>query len=260
MVRASTKRARLGTSAAALLICGSAAVLLANTAFLLPADDGVRRRGAGADVSSRDESGAHAQMAAGRRTAVASALLLNSLAPGAAYAEDAPFDVKVEVELGGSAPNLQSFNVRLHPEWAPIGVQQFMSLAEKGWFDDSSIFRVVPGFIAQFGLPAKPQPRLGNIKDDPVKAGNKRGRLVFATAGPNTRTSQLFINFKDNAFLDGQGFAAFGEVLDNGMEVVDKFYAGYGEKPDQGAITNKGNAYLDEKFPMLSRIKKITRL
>merc|ERR1712083_994894 len=123
-----------------------------------------------------------------------------------------------------------------------------------GWYDGAAFFRIVPGFVAQFGLPAKPQPELKSIKDDPVKKSNKRGYVVFATAGPDTRTSQLFINYADNSFLDKQGFAPFAEVLGDGMDVVDKFYKGYGEKPDQGKITSQGNAYLDKYFPKLTKI------
>lgn len=179
----------------------------------------------------------------------------------AARAEEAalePFDIVLDIGLGGDAPSDASITVKVHPEWAPRGSAQFKKLVEQGWFDDAGVFRVVPGFVAQFGLPAKAQPELVNIKDDPVKVSNKRGTLVFATAGPNTRTSQLFINYKDNTFLDGQGFSPFGEVLGNGMEVVEKFYAGYGERPDQGQITKKGNEYLDAKFPKLTKIKKAT--
>eukprot|EP00931_Biecheleriopsis_adriatica_P105177 TRINITY_DN79742_c0_g1_i1.p1 TRINITY_DN79742_c0_g1~~TRINITY_DN79742_c0_g1_i1.p1 ORF type:complete len:285 (-),score=37.24 TRINITY_DN79742_c0_g1_i1:115-969(-) len=181
-------------------------------------------------------------------------------APAKGAPQPAPFEVRVDVDLGGDSPSSASFNVRLHPEWAPLGVQRFMSLVEKGWYDDCAVFRIVPGFVAQFGLPAAPAGMPPAIQDDPVRAGNKRGTLVFATSGPNTRTSQLFINYKDNNALDKQGFAAIGEVLAGGMKVVDNFYAGYGEQPVQDSIKAKGNVYINDKFPKISKIKKISKV
>ena len=119
----------------------------------------------------------------------------------------------------------------------------------------------MPGFIVQFGLGADPAVnrawKSANIKDDPVTQSNRPGTLTFATAGPNTRTTQLFINLGNNAGLDGQGFAAFGQVT-SGMDVVQKLYSGYGERPDQGSITNEGKAYLDKNFPNIDRIQTAT--
>ncbi len=150
------------------------------------------------------------------------------------------------------------FVVEVHREWAPLGADRFYNLVKNGYFTNAAFFRVVPGFIVQFGLNANPAVNKvwmnANIKDDPVMGSNKRGTLVFATAGPNTRTTQLFINFGDNAGLDRQGFAPFGTVTD-GMDVVDKIYPGYGERPDQQRITEEGKAYLDKNFPMLDSIK-----
>jgi len=150
------------------------------------------------------------------------------------------------------------FVVEVHREWAPLGADRFYNLVKNGYFTNAAFFRVVPGFIVQFGLNANPAVNKvwmnANIKDDPVMGSNKRGTLVFATAGPNTRTTQLFINFGDNAGLDRQGFAPFGTVTD-GMDVVDKIYPGYGEHPDQQRITEEGKAYLDKNFPMLDSIK-----
>eukprot|EP00931_Biecheleriopsis_adriatica_P090196 TRINITY_DN64222_c0_g1_i1.p1 TRINITY_DN64222_c0_g1~~TRINITY_DN64222_c0_g1_i1.p1 ORF type:complete len:253 (-),score=60.05 TRINITY_DN64222_c0_g1_i1:88-846(-) len=209
---------------------------------------------------SRELVARHAadDVAQGRRQLLGGAALLGPLSSSGAQAAEGDFDVVLNVNLGGDAPKEETITVRIHPEWAPKGAAQFKKLVEQGWYDNAGVFRVVPGFVAQFGLPATPQGKLENIKDDPVKVSNKRGYLVFATAGANTRTSQLFINYKDNTFLDKQGFSPIGEVIDGGMAVADKFYAGYGEKPNQGLITSQGNAYLDAKFPKLTKITKAT--
>jgi len=153
------------------------------------------------------------------------------------------------------------FVVEVHRAWAPLGADRFYNLVVNKFFDDAAFFRYVPGFIVQFGLPANPAIgrvwQSANIKDDPVKHGNTKGTLVFATAGPNTRTTQLFINFNDNTPLDAQGFAAFGQVV-SGMNVAEGLYSGYGEKPDQGQITSQGKAYIDKNFPKLDTIKSTT--
>ena len=153
------------------------------------------------------------------------------------------------------------FMVEVHRDWAPLGADRFYNLARNAYFDGASFFRVLPGFVVQFGLSAKPAVskawQTANIKDDPAKESNKRGSLTFATAGPNTRTTQIFINLADNARLDGMGFTPFGNVVE-GMDVVDKFYGGYGDPPkgpDQGRITEEGKAYLDKSFPQLDSIK-----
>jgi peptidyl-prolyl cis-trans isomerase A (cyclophilin A) len=147
--------------------------------------------------------------------------------------------------------------IEIHRDWAPLGADRFYNLVRNGFFTDVAFFRVVPDFIVQFGLGANPAINKvwehANFRDDPVKESNKRGTLTFATAGPNTRTTQLFINLKDNAPLDPQGFAPFGTVVE-GMDVVDKIYPGYGQRPDQGRITAEGKAYLDKNFPQLDRI------
>jgi len=164
------------------------------------------------------------------------------------------FQVKFSTTAG-------DFTVDVHRSWAPIGVDRFYNLVKHNFFDGEAFFRVVPGFIVQFGLSAYPQVsaawQSANIKDDPVKQSNTKGTITFATAGPNTRTTQLFINFADNSALDRQGFAAFGTVTD-GMDVVLKIYSGYGERPDQGEITRKGKAYIDAQFPKLDTIKSAT--
>jgi len=150
------------------------------------------------------------------------------------------------------------FTVKVKREWAPLGADRFYNLAKHHFFDGAAFFRVVPGFVVQFGLSADPAVsaawQKATFKDDPVKQSNHKGFLTFATAGPNTRTTQLFINLGDNARLDSMGFSAFGQVSE-GMDVVEHIYSGYGEKPDQGAITNQGKAYLDKNFPKLDSVK-----
>jgi peptidyl-prolyl cis-trans isomerase A (cyclophilin A) len=147
--------------------------------------------------------------------------------------------------------------IQVNRAWAPLGSDRFYNLVKNGFYKDAAFFRVLPRFVAQFGIPARPEVAAAwdhaYILDDRVTQSNKRGTLTFATAGPNTRTTQIFLNFSDNAALDGQGFAPFGEVIE-GMELVDKFFAGYGESPDQGRITAFGKAYLDKSFPNLDRI------
>lgn len=151
--------------------------------------------------------------------------------------------------------------LEINRAWAPIGADRFYNLVRAGFFTNVTFFRVVPRFIVQFGISPRPEVAKvwenARIVDDPVKHSNKRGTITFATAGPNTRTTQLFINYGDNAGLDSQGFAAFGEAV-QGMDVVDKIYAGYGEQPDQGRLQAEGKAYTDKNFPMLDKILSAT--
>ncbi|KAL7435778.1 hypothetical protein ACHAXH_004181 [Discostella pseudostelligera] len=154
------------------------------------------------------------------------------------------------------------FRILLHPEWAPIGVERFEVLTSSNFWQEVRIFRVVPNFVVQFGINSDPDVQkswssLGPIPDDPVVASNVRGTVTFATSGPNSRTTQIFINTNDNAFLDEQGFAPIGEVLPKGegyggMSVVDEFYFEYYENPDQWKIEQEGETYLNEMFPLLS--------
>src|SRR5271154_4254672 len=140
------------------------------------------------------------------------------------------------------------FVVHVTRAWAPLGADRFYNLVKHGFYNEAAFFRIVPNFVVQFGLGADPKVntvwRNANLKDDPVTQSNKPGYITFATAGPNTRTTQLFINFGSNAFLDGQGFAPLGQVT-TGMDIVQSLYSRYGEQPDQGALTSQGKAYVD---------------
>jgi peptidyl-prolyl cis-trans isomerase A (cyclophilin A) len=155
------------------------------------------------------------------------------------------------------------FTIEVTRSLAPNGADRFYNLVRSGYFTDVEFFRVVPGFMCQFGIHGDPNVsakwRDANIPDDPVKGSNTRGTITFATAGPNTRTTQLFINFGNNTGLDGQGFSPFGKVTE-GMDVVDKINSEYGENPpdEQGHVQMEGNAYLKKNFPNLDYIKSAT--
>ena len=180
----------------------------------------------------------------------------------AALNEQAPAVYKVNVDTSKGP-----FVLEIHRDWAPAGADRFYNLVRNGFYDDDRFFRVVSGFMVQFGINGDPKVsavwRDANIKDDPVRQSNSRGMITFATAGPNTRTTQVFINFADNGALDRMGFAPFGRVV-SGMNVVDALYNGYGEGaprgngPDQGRIQTQGNAYLTHDFAKLDYIKKAT--
>jgi len=182
-----------------------------------------------------------------------------SLLVPSAFKEQAPATFKAKfITTKGD------FVVEVTRAWAPLGADRFYNLVKNHYFEGAAFFRVLPGFVAQFGLNAKPEVSRAwasaNIKDDPVTQSNLTGYLTFATAGPNTRTTQLFINLADNQNLDRMGFSPFGKVV-QGMDVVQQFYSGYGEGapggngPDQGRIRNEGKAYLDKNFPLLDSIK-----
>lgn len=156
------------------------------------------------------------------------------------------------------------FVIKVTRDWAPLGADRFYNLVRNGFYDGAAFFRVLPDFVVQFGISAHPQVsapwREARIPDDPVKASNRRGFVSFAKAGPNTRTTQVFINLTDtqrNTRLDEMGFPPFGEVT-RGMEVVDSLHAGYGETPNQGRIQMEGRAYLEKDFPQLDSIKSAT--
>ena len=180
------------------------------------------------------------------------------LSPLLAAAERAPdvFRVRFETTRG-------SFVVEAHRAWAPLGADRFHQLARLGYYDGTRIFRVVDGFMAQWGISGVPAVaeawRDRRIADDSVVQSNRRARVTFATSGPNSRTTQIFVNYRDNAFLDGRGFAPFGEVVD-GMDVVDNLWRSYGDAspsgrgPDQDRIYREGEAYLAREFPRLERV------
>jgi peptidyl-prolyl cis-trans isomerase A (cyclophilin A) len=180
----------------------------------------------------------------------------------AALKEQAPPTFKAKFDTSAGV-----FVVEVTRDWAPNGADRFYNLVKNGFFDDCRFFRVIPGFMAQFGINGDPSVqaawRSANMPDDPVKQSNKKGYLTFATAGPNTRTTQLFINLADNGGLDKQGFSPFGRVA-SGMDVVEKIYGGYGEGapsgrgPSQQGIQTQGNAYLQKDFPKLDYIKTVT--
>jgi peptidyl-prolyl cis-trans isomerase A (cyclophilin A) len=152
--------------------------------------------------------------------------------------------------------------IQVHRDWAPIAADRFYNLVKNGFYDEARFFRVVPNFMVQFGMNADPAVTRAwsgaPMKDEPTKQGNKKGYVTFARTGaPNSRGTQLFINYKDNNFLDAQGFAAFGEVT-KGMDIAESITAQYAEKPNQGEITSQGNAYLNKEFPKLDFIKTAT--
>mmetsp|Transcript_20944 Transcript_20944/g.23306 ORF Transcript_20944/g.23306 Transcript_20944/m.23306 type:complete len:198 (+) Transcript_20944:27-620(+) len=156
------------------------------------------------------------------------------------------------------------FVLAVHPEWAPLGEARFRELIDQNYFKGLRFFRVVPNFVAQFGIHGNPEIaskwQTNKIEDDPVVESNKRGTLVFATSGANSRTTQLFLNFKDNANLDGMGFAPFAEVVEGMETCVDLINDEYREKPNQGQIQSEGNRYLKTQFPNLSYILGTTGL
>jgi peptidyl-prolyl cis-trans isomerase A (cyclophilin A) len=169
----------------------------------------------------------------------------------------AVFDAKIVTTKG-------DFVVEVTRAWAPRGADRFYNLVTYHFFDGAAFFRVIQGFVVQFGISPRPDVSRAwenaKIADDPVTQSNKRGMLTYATAGANTRTTQIFINLGENASLDSSGFSPFGKVI-SGMEVVDKLYADYGDAPpdghgpDQDRIQREGKAYLEKAFPLLDTIK-----
>lgn len=193
-------------------------------------------------------------------------------APGAAMTPD--FRDPASPAMSAQAPDSfrarfettkGDFVIAVHRAWAPLGADRFYNLVRSGYFDDVRFFRVIPGFMAQFGIHGDSAVasawRERRIPDDPVRRSNQRGMVTFATAGPGTRTTQIFINYGPNDRLDAMGFAPFGQVVD-GMEVVDALYGGYGEGqprgrgPEQTRLQIQGNRYLEREFPRLDYIRR----
>jgi homoserine O-acetyltransferase/O-succinyltransferase len=160
------------------------------------------------------------------------------------------------------------FAIEVHRDWSPLGADRFYNLVRNGYYDDSRISRVVPGFIVQFGIAGHPMVNAAwrdrTIKDDPVRESNVRGSIAFATTGPDTRHTQVYINMVDNVRLDAQGFSPFGRVSE-GMPVIDSLFGAYGENSGggmraggQGLLLAGGNAYIDAAYPRLDRILRAT--
>jgi len=174
--------------------------------------------------------------------------------------EKAPetFAVKFETTRG-------DFTVNVTRAWAPVGADRFYNLIKHHFYDNMVVYRVVPDFVVQFGISSYPAVAAAwsdaNIKDDPVTQSNKRGYVTYAKSSrPNSRSTQLFISFRDNSALDSQGFAPFGVIDAEGMKVVEMLYDQYGDQPtgEQDEITKLGKAYLDRKYPKLDVIKRAT--
>jgi peptidyl-prolyl cis-trans isomerase A (cyclophilin A) len=213
------------------------------------------------------------------RGLVTSVILLSAVALGLAFPQDGAQGTKEKLmnpaALNEKAPDVfqakfetskGTFVIEVTRAWAPLGADRFYNLVKNGYYDDCRFFRVLAGFMAQFGINGDPKLNTvwnrAQIKDDPVKQSNKRGYVTYAMGGPNTRTTQLFINYSnDNSNLDASGFAPFGKVNAEGMKVVDTLYSKYGEGapdgrgPEQGLVQMQGNAYLQKSFPLLDYIK-----
>ena len=187
------------------------------------------------------------------------ALIAVLVACGGQRASSAPPPRAPDTYRVAFATSRGPFTVEVTRALAPRGADRFHQLVEAGVFTNARVFRVVPGFVAQFGVNGDPGVNADwsatSIPDDSVRTTNAKGTIVFATAGPNTRSTQLFINLADNPQLDRMGFAPIGRVVD-GMSVVESLYSGYGEEPDQGRIAAEGNRYLARTFPKLDSITR----
>jgi peptidyl-prolyl cis-trans isomerase A (cyclophilin A) len=211
------------------------------------------------------------QRAIGLGLGVAACLMLVACSSNSTKTESTPIESKptpapdvFNVDLDTSKGHVV---IEVHRAWAPIGADHFYTLVKTGFFDGGRFFRIVRNFVVQFGINGDPKINAvwstANLPDDPVKETNAKGTLTYAKHGANTRSTQLFINLKNNAALDKDGFAPLGKVI-TGMEVVEKFYDSYGDMPPRGMgpdpsqIQVQGNAYLETHFPRLDYVKKAT--
>ncbi len=211
--------------------------------------------------NAASKSGAAGQGSTTKKTPATARAYDRALLRPALLKDKAPAQYKVKfVTTRGD------FTIDVTRAWAPLGADRFYNLVKHHFFDNASVFRVVPNFVAQFGISAYPAVTTAwkgtDIKDDPVTQSNKKGYITFATAGPNTRTTQVFINLVDNTRLDRMGFTPFGVVEGDGMKVVEMFYDQYGDNagPDQPKIESQGKPYLDKGWPKLDTIKSATLL
>ena len=203
----------------------------------------------------------------GRVGVVAAALLVVGVAQGASekLTDPAKLNAKAPETFKAKFDTTKGVIViEVHRAWSPNGADRFYNLVKNGYYDGVKFFRVVPGFVVQWGIHGDPNIASkwlqSNIQDDPVKESNKRGFITYAKSGqPNSRSVQLFINLGDNSRLDATGFAPFGKVIE-GMDVVEKLYGGYAEGLTklQGRIAEEGNAFLEKNYPQLDGIKQAT--
>jgi peptidyl-prolyl cis-trans isomerase A (cyclophilin A) len=250
--RITARQMARATRFAGLLLASVAALLLSFPAQARPQAQPATKSSAAQGTTTKKSTGSATARPAYDRALLRPALLK----------EKAPDEYKVQFSTTRG-----DFVVTVTRAWAPLGADRFYNLVKHHFYDNASFFRVLPNFMAQFGISAYPAVNAvwenANIKDDPVTQSNTRGYITFATGGPNTRTTQVFINFGDNKRLDHDGFAPFGRVTE-GMNVADMFYDQYGEGapsgggPDQNQIQKQGKPYLDKGWPKLDFIKTAT--
>jgi peptidyl-prolyl cis-trans isomerase A (cyclophilin A) len=241
--------------AVAVLVCTTWIVAISATARTAQAQAPAQQQ------KTAPKSGGAGQGTTAKKTSSAARAYDRALLRPALLKDKAPEEYKVKfVTTRGE------FTISVTRAWAPLGADRFYNLVKHHFYDNASVFRAVPTFVAQFGISAYPAVTKAwkgtDIKDDPVTQSNKKGYITFATAGPDTRTTQVFINLKDNTPLDRQGFAPFGVVEGDGMKVVEMFYDQYGDNAgiDQSKIETEGKAYLDKGFPKLDIIQSATLL